>query len=664
MKTEPYVPPAPLGRRWMGTIVLSLLLVGLGVLLEVGKPLERLVEDRPLPMSQTLAGLQATIAGNILQARDVSFEVMRNNLVVIGPKGERLPAVPMAADKLGAHSAMLLLILLCAVPMVWRTWRLGLWRNLAVLATVIVAPLMLPVTRGVLWGFILGGWSRSGGPLDIDTLVIVDSSSIFITMVAIITLWVLIRKLLAEEPVETPVAHEPWMGCRPPILWAAVLFCLITSIISIWSLPLMLSQHPGGLEVASRIVSMLAILAATAMLVMFVQRWERKFARWAMPALALCVAGGLGNYVPGMLLLLVVLMYFDERTAGYCGEPLDGAAAERLRRRARKPLSMPVIMLAGLSIVATIYQAQLYFTDKTTAYVPALATMLVSVIPGLLAALLGWRESRALQTAHPVWAYVPFTAAALGAICFVVAFVAWVFSWGHQPLLGSANDTPVAWPATVKVGDNYHLDSFPLDVNGFSARPRGPEENRRVGEGILDANLLTQLGLVSQQAQALRKERVGNWYILNHYGDRRPGRQNAFKLAVYYYGLLPSDSTGRLEPPVCAIDPANITGATLGTNAKDVDPRWRALPAVREAVPNAEGDVVMLNYYVYIVNGVPRLSPWHARQAVRNLNRPLQYLCVINISTSAKLANLPNADLGVREFFAVMLPTIVEMLPK
>lgn len=658
MKTDKIAPQVSTIRRWTATVVLSLLLMAAGVLLEMGRPLERLLEERTVPMSHAMVAVQNYVTAVILQIHDVPYDTDGAKILVRG-LAANAPAIP-TADPWHGEAVTLLLMLLCGVPAVWRTWNLARWQKLAILGvTVVLAPLMLAVTAGLAMSVSMTDWSRHGGDNIKASEVMALESATFATCMITVGLWILIKKLLAEEPPEAPAPRQPWMIHRPPVLWASLLLCAATMIVCIVNLPKILAWQ-GGAETSRRIASILGVLGALGVLIQFIRTGRRSLANWAMLSLVLCLSGGLGNYVPGMLLMLIALTFFDERTAALCGAPIDAAAAQRLDARQKKPLLAVTIMLAALAGLAGIYQVRLYFTDTAVTYIPILASSLVSLVPAMLASFLGWWESRSLQRDFPVLAYAPFAASALGAMCFVLGLAALFASWGHQPLLGIPRDNPSPWPPTVRVDDQYHLESFPNVVGPYLV-PMGRGGHN--GEGILDAGAQAAFGIPADFSTVRLSERIGNWYLMNVYLDKRPeSRVHLLSLGILYYGGLPATATQRIEPPIGNFQ-TPVSNIVFTTNQKDQ--AWRVVPALREAEPaNPEGDIVHINYYVYDLNGLPCATIWHVRQLARNFSRPFDYLAVFHVGLAIKKENYPYADLAAQQFFATMLPTMLDLMPK
>ncbi len=658
MKTTATTPEVSTARRWTATIFLSLLLMTMGVLLEAGRPLERMLEERTVPMGHTMASLQNYITAMILQMRDVPFDSEYAKLTVkgAGPNAGPVPTI----DPWHGESVTLLLLLLCGVPVVWRTWNLSRWQKLAILGiTVIFTPLMLALTAGLTASAALADWNHRGGNV-LAAKVMAIESALFATMLIIVGLWILIKKLLADEPPETPAPREPWMVHRPPLLWASLLLCSATTIVCILALPMILAWQGQVAETVRRIASIVGIVAALLVLIQFIRTSRRSLGAWAILSMVLCLSGGLGNYVPGMLMMLIALTFYDERTAALCSEPLDAAAVERLGIRQRKPLLVVSLMLAALAGLAAVYQVRLYFTDTAVTYIPILATAMISMLPAALAALLGWWESRALQREFPVAAYAPFAASAAGALCFVMGLAAWIVSFGHQPLLGAPKDIATPWPQTVKVNDAFHLGSFPTSVGPYVVPT---DREGRSGESTLENSALDSFGIRTDFATVRLSERIGNWYLMNAYVDRRPASHlHLLKLGILYYGGLPATSTQRIEPPVGNF-PTGVSYMAFTTN--DKDPDWRVVPVLRESEgADAEGEVVHVNYYVYNLNGRPRSTAWHVRQLTRNFNRPFEYLAVMHVGLAVKKENMAYADDAAQQFFAAMLPAMLDMMPK
>jgi hypothetical protein len=234
--------------------------------------------------------------------------------------------------------------------------------------------------------------------------------------------------------------------------------------------------------------------------------------------------------------------------------------------------------------------------------------------------------------------------------------------------------TPVAWPAGVRVTEDFRLLSAGggkgLDEMGPLKRVRPNDELIRVDPNFQNWEMIKRSDLETLKIgtavdEGRYADRKSNWYMVRYYNDSRAEAPvRTWRLELYYY-TGEADTVPHI-PDVCA----QAGGATI--LASDTV-RWQVPQApegwARQGVPFHRTQYQMADgrksaaYYTFSMNGQFSDSSTWVRWELLNPFIRFAYFAKIQFSPAAGSSQGEETDRAAEDFMRLALPEVLKALP-
>ena len=265
-----------------------------------------------------------------------------------------------------------------------------------------------------------------------------------------------------------------------------------------------------------------------------------------------------------------------------------------------------------------------------------------------------------------------FLAAGLIVACTAVAVRA----------VGWTEKLPVPWPEGVRVGEDWRLESPPLDKIGPFELERGDgvvrkRDGKPDGEVVLRSADLKALGIGTSYDSDRYPHGSSNWYVARIYRDTRrraPDRRrhdpySHWQLEVYYYTGIRDKAPHIPERCLLAGGVTIVSSGGSEFEAPRCPGPWNRTTFRRTVYERSVGNMARpfqgVEYYVFSLDGKPTNTPEAVRLHLANPLVRYCYFAKIQFSPAGigGIRDLNEADSRAQEFVKHFLPEVLKVLP-